>query len=467
MWRKLSQYNVRARVEAFLGRSEIGVTDTGLLETGRKLEPTPELRRSKRIASASLAASASVYIGLGFIPGSHWVIDALRATAEAAIIGGLADWFAVVALFRHPLGLPIPHTGILPENKDRIGTALGRFAQEHLLDPEELAKRLAAADMPGHLAAWLRTDRNAGMLAGEVARMLPQWLASFDDSSLKAGVKAEIRGLIAHVDLVSIADDILITLLKRGEHLAIIDDAASAGLVWLDNKKGNIEGRLYEGIVRYTASYFKGSILDVIGLDPRYMARSVVANEIAQEIADSFVSEVREYLIQARIHDSELRKDLDKNISERIGNLKNSEEWAARLNGLRSYMLDEKEFDRRFDTIWATLRLRAMESVAASSEDINKFATEQLAAIGDAMIMEDELRSRVNAYLTRVAREAIEIYRGEVGPYVAGVVKHWDPVTMSKIVENQVGKDLQFIRINGTIVGGLGGLALFVINSLF
>ena len=191
------------------------------------------LRRMKLVAAGCVAAAASIYVGLVFAPPT-WPVLAVRAAAEAALVGGIADWFAVVGLFRHPLHLPIPHTGIIPRNKDRIGTAIGNFVQTHLLDPEEVVKRMELADLSAGVAEWLQRDLNVRMVAEELATALPVWLTLMDYAGLKDKVKAAVRRFVAEIDLLATADEALAALLERGEHFIITDAVAVAALEWLE-----------------------------------------------------------------------------------------------------------------------------------------------------------------------------------------------------------------------------------------
>src|SRR3954447_25899905 len=176
----------------------------------------------KAAATGLLFVMAAVFATARALEPRYTWLGYVKAFAEAAMVGGLADWFAVTALFRHPLGLPIPHTGIIPANKNRISAALGQFIQIHLLDPDELAGSVEFADVSGLVVTWLRTDSNAQMLADETARALPGWISSLDDAGLKARVKASVRRLITDIDLTSAADAVIAVLLTRGEHFAII-----------------------------------------------------------------------------------------------------------------------------------------------------------------------------------------------------------------------------------------------------
>jgi uncharacterized membrane-anchored protein YjiN (DUF445 family) len=446
--------------------AEAKVARTGAGSAVRSGNLARDLRRSKAIATAFLAAATSAHVGLSVVPGSHWLLEAARATAEAAMIGGIADWFAVVALFRHPLGLPIPHTGIIPANKNRISAALGQFIQIHLLDPDELASSVEFADVSGLVVTWLRTDSNAQMLADETARALPGWISSLDDAGLKARVKASVRRLITDIDLTSTADAVIAVLLARGEHFAIIDMATAAGLSWLQDERPRIEAHVNDYLLRYAASYFKGSILDIFGVNPNQMAGGLVSPRTARELTEGIIIEISGYLKRAQQPDSEIRHNLYAAIQERLESLKNSREWAARLDGFRAHFLDESEFDRRFEQIWAELRKQLIDAVATSRDDIAAVLTDHIRRIADAMATDEKLRTTINKHLVDAVRKAMVEFREKIGAYAAGIMQHWSAETMSRIVEQNVGRDLQFVRINGTIVGGLVGLILYIVHSI-
>jgi uncharacterized membrane-anchored protein YjiN (DUF445 family) len=430
-----------------------------------------DLRRSKRTATASLAAAALIYFCLGILsvvygPGIHWSVEAMQASAEAAMVGGIADWFAVVALFRRPLGLPIPHTGIIPGNKDRIGVAVGNFVQNHLLDPDELAGKVEYVDVSGVVATWLRADDNARMLADEVTRALPDWLAFLDGTSLKANVKLAIRHSIKEVDLVSTADEMMAALLERGEHLAIIDVAAEAGLNWIQEERPRIHARVSEHLTSYAASYFRGSILDVIGISPNKVASGLVSPKTVHDVTESVVRELSSYLTQLQQPDSDVREHLHAIIQDRLSGLKQSPGWTERLDGLRTDFLDGSDFDRRFEKVWAALWTELIETVEGSKQDIAVAIAGCLQRIAETMATDEKLRTMINKYLLNAVREAIFRYREQVGPTISGIISHWSADTLTQLVEKYVGRDLQFVRINGTLVGGLVGLVLFTLNAI-
>lgn len=429
------------------------------------------LRRAKRTATASLAAAALIYLCLGVIsalhgPGIHWSIAAMRATAEAAMVGGFADWFAVVALFRRPMGLPIPHTGIIPGNKDRIGIAVGNFVQNHLLDPDELAGKVEYADVSGVVATWLRTDDNARLLADEVVRALPDWLTFLDGTGLKASVKLAIRHSIREVDLVSTADEMMMALLERGEHLAIIDVAAEAGLNWIQEERPRIHERVSAHLTSYAASYFRGSILDVMGISPQRVAGGLVSPKTIHDVTEGIVWELSNYLVQLREPDSDVRTHLHGIIEERLSALKQSPGWAERLDVLRTEFLDSTDFDSRFERVWSALWSELIATVEGSRQEIATAMTGCLQRIGETMATDEKLRGLINKYLLNAVREAIFRYREQVGPTISGIISGWSTDTLARLVETYVGRDLQFVRINGTLVGGLVGLVLFTLNAM-
>lgn len=272
--------------------------------------------------------------------------------------------------------------------------------------------------------------------------------------------------LIIEIDLVSTADAAITVLLARGEHFAIIDMATAEGLSWLQKAKPRIEARVNNYLVRYAASYFRDSILDIFGVNPKQMARGLVSPRTARELTEGIIIEMSNYLTRAQQPDSEIRHNLQAAIQERLESLRTSPEWAAKLDEFRAHFLNEDDFDRRFEQIWAELRKQLIDAVATSRDDIGAMLKDHIRRIADAMVTDEKLRTTINKHLLDAVRKAMVEYREKIGAYAAGTMQHWSAETLSQIVEQNVGRDLQFVRINGTIVGGLVGLTLFILHRI-
>ena len=419
----------------------------------------------RRMATGCVAAAASLYVGLGFAP-PVWPVLAARAAAEAALIGGIADWFAVVALFRHPLHLPIPRTGIITRNKDRIAVAIGYFVQTHLLDPEEVVKRTELGDLSAGIAEWLQRDLNARMVAKELVTTLPVWLTLVDHVGLKDKLKAAVRQLIAEIDLLSTADEALGGLLERGEHFVITDAVAVVALEWLQAQRPRIEARINKHASRYAASYLRGSILDVIGVDPDQVAGRLISTKDVRDITAGVLREISHYLVQAQQPGTEVREALDALIRDRLEGLRTSKPWASKLESLRAEFLNPVEFDRRFETVWTGLWAQLVEATRSSTDATVAELAKNLKSMASAIVANDDLRATVDEHLRNAVRNAIANYRSQAGCFVVDIIRSWSSETLSLIVEQNVGEDLQFVRINGTLVGALVGLLIFALNSV-
>jgi uncharacterized membrane-anchored protein YjiN (DUF445 family) len=414
----------------------------------------------KRMATGCVAAAASIYIGLGFAP-PLWPVLAARAAAEAALVGGIADWFAVVALFRRPLHLPIPHTGIITSNKDRIGAAIAYFVETHLLDPEEVARRMD--DLSAGVAEWLQRDLNVRMVAKTA---LLVWVTLMDHAGLKDKVKAVVHRFIAEFDLHATADEALVGLLGRGEHFVIADAIAAAALEWLEAQRPRIEARINNHAVRYAASYLRGSILDVIGVDPNQVAGRLISTKDVQDITTGVLREISHYLVQAQKPGTEVREALDTLIRDHLEGLRTSETWASKLESLRAAFLNGAEFNRRFETVWTGVWAQLVEATRSPTDATVAELAHNLKSMARAIVANDDLRAAIDEHLRNAVRTAIARYRSQAGFFVADVIRRWSSETLSLIIEQNVGKDLQFVRINGTLVGALVGLLIFALNSL-
>ncbi|WP_114857430.1 DUF445 domain-containing protein [Azospirillum brasilense] len=437
-----------------------------VIEDGLPDEQPMALRRMKMVATGALAAAAAGYVGLTFVPGDGLFLGAARAATEAATVGGLADWFAVVALFRRPLGLPIPHVALLPNNKDRIGRSLGRFVRDHFIDPDDIARKAAEADFPGQFAAWLDSPENAQMLADEAATLLPQWVSSFDDAVLKERLRNEVKALVADIDLVATADDVLMALIQRGEHLNIVDEVADLALDWIRSERGEIERQVNAKVVAYMASCFDGYVAKALGVDTKWLMDGSIARTVSGPIADGIVHDVEGKLRDVKDPSRPLRPQLHALVLEHVQKLKANEAWAAKLEGIRTHMIGHRDFDQHFEAIWSMLRERLVQSLEHSREDVAALAAEQLAGLAERLRADEGLRGRLNAAVQSLVRDGVAQHRGNVGEHIAGIVGKWDPKGMANLLELHVGRDLQFIRLNGTIVGGVAGIGLFLVHRL-
>ena len=397
-------------------------------------------------ATGLLVLMAGVFLTARHFQDLHPVWGYVLAFSEAAMVGGLADWFAVTALFRHPLGLPIPHTAIIPENKDRIADTMGQFLRENFLTPQVVARRLANMNLAASAGDWLADPARGGStrLRDGAAELLAQVLESLDPERLGNQVRGGLFRQVEKLELAPLIGQLLDTMMADRRHLPVIESLVRwAGLTLEDN----------EALVRDLIHRRANAVLRWTGLDER-LASSVIDGLyklLAEVIVDpghplrTKIEEGLENLARDLQHDPELREKVERMKRELIGNPAVSVWWQGVWERMRTAML-------------VRLRRPAGESGGQMSE--------ALAELGRHLRDDPQLQLQINRCARRTLAGIAVRYGDQIVRLVSETVKRWDAATVTDRIEGAVGRDLQFIRINGTLVGGLVGVLIHVIDQL-
>jgi uncharacterized membrane-anchored protein YjiN (DUF445 family) len=365
-------------------------------------------------------------------PWLHWI----RAFAEAAAVGAMADWFAVTAMFRHPLGLAIPHTAIIPSNKDRIGESLGDFVEQNFLTPENIVGKLQQHNAAQALAQWLAAPANSLAIARGFADFLPAMLDGLGDRQIRRFFDRALMPQVLRLNVARMAGNILTVLTQNDRHQALLDRALSALEDWLVAK---------EGLIR--AKFSEASLYTPVGLD------SYVVNRFIQGII-ALLHEVAENPAH------ELRGQFDEAVRTLIHDLLNSEDYRRKGEALMHEFIEHIRGENYYRLVWKEIRRRIRDDVESDSSLIARQIAAALVALGERLIEEPEVQQKLNAWWLSAIRQVALRYRHQISSLVTEVVKSWDADEVARKVELEIGKDLQFIRINGTFVGGTVGLLL-------
>jgi uncharacterized membrane-anchored protein YjiN (DUF445 family) len=397
------------------------------------------LRQSRAAATGMLAIAGIIFAGtLAVSDPNAWIL-LLRSVAEAALVGGLADWFAVTALFRRPLHLPIPHTAIVPANKDRIGEGLARFLDRNFLTRELVISELRALRLSERLAAWLADRRNAAALAGEIAKALPFVLRAVDDSQIKAFVARALGAQLRNAALAPLAAQMVRIVTAAGYHEAVLDRLLDYARAFLARN----EDRLLETVAE--------------------RKRSWVPRAINREIARAMLRGAAELIDDLRQPDGAARQSLLAAIDDMTAELATGAELSP--ESARAKALKQPELQAWIAASWDKARDLALADLAAPSSRLRRTLVLAMASIGETLGADAAMRERLDATFEAVLAEALP-WRGELIRFVAEVVRKWEPKGFSDRIEMAVGADLQYIRMNGTIVGGLVGGGLFLLSLL-
>ena len=406
------------------------------------------LARMKALALGLLVLAGVVYGVATVLEPRHSAWGYVAAAAEAAMIGALADWFAVVALFRHPLGLPIPHTAIIVANKDRLGAQLARFLGEHFLAAEHVQPTLARWDMAGALGQWLARPDAARRVGQWLQQATPALLGALDQTPARQWVAQLAQRLLREVDLATLGGQALAALTAHGHHQQWLNGLLQQLSGWAGQEA--VQEKLTDAIARELKE------LKYVGLDQmaaRLATRKLVA-ALTRTLADV-----------AADPDHELRHRFDGWMTESINRLQTDPDWQARVALWRDAWLAQPQWKAPIEAWWhelmGTLRADAVKPESALGERIASVVQ----AAGQQLLADATLRTWLNTQAQQVLLRLLDSSRETIVGFVAQRVQAWDAHDMSRTLENNIGRDLQFIRINGTLVGALVGLLLHALTQ--
>ncbi|MEX0730690.1 MAG: DUF445 domain-containing protein [Aquisalimonadaceae bacterium] len=399
------------------------------------------LRRHRRIAGACLLVAGLVFLFTYLLDAPGYWLLLVRAGAEAGLIGGIADWFAVTALFRRPLGLPIPHTAILPRNKDRLGEGLGRFVADNFLEPDMVLRRLEDAEPALRLGQWLRERDNAALVAERLLVMAPDVLNAFDDREVRGFYADAFRDQAARVDLVPVAERLLRMVMEGRHHQQLFDRSVILARELLARNRQLIYQRVEE-----RSSWW-------------------IPRRFDRRLAQAIVEGVEEWLTDLSDAEHPSRLELDRALYAFTQQVHASEGARQRLDALRDQLLASPEVREMLETAWDDLRGNVLEGLNDPQSRFRHALIGSFQRFGQTLCDDSEARERLDGRFGLLLRELVLPFREQIGRFIADVVRSWDSETLSERLELAVGRDLQFIRINGTVVGALVGVVLFVVTT--
>ncbi len=407
------------------------------------------LQRMRRVATGALILMAVVFLVAKPLELRSVFYGYLAAFAEAAMVGALADWFAVVALFRHPMGIPLWHTAVLPRNKDRIGTLLANFVVEHFLTPDVLTTRLSTMDLAGTAGQWL--TGNAQAVAERVTGLFPRLLKAVDDADIQRLIHDQLTARLTSIEVAPLAGNLLSLLTSGDKHEAILAAALDAA----------------EGLVHENQAFLRRKIRDRVPL-PDWPVVSKVKDAIGEFIADRVVEEVRRTLRDVRIDGKHEMRDLFRTkLDGLILSLRTSPEYRVEGEKVKTELLQHPALRQYMDEVWHEIKQRILDDLAAPHSAIKARVEQVSIGFGETLLEDDALRAKLNAWLQSGVVNFVTAHRQQAREMIEQRVRKWGEREMSEILERAVGRDLQFIRLNGTFVGGLVGLALHAVRVIF
>ncbi len=402
------------------------------------------LRQMKRVATIMLVIVALAFVITRYYESRYPWLGYLRAFCEAAMVGGIADWFAVTALFRHPLGLPIPHTAIVPSRKDRIGTALGNFVQRNFLTREVVTTKLAAMRLGERAAQWLARPENSRRLARATAHGLSGAANVLRDEDVQSLVDRGIVSRLRRLQVAPLMARLFDVMTAGGRHQALLDDALRLAAKFLDENEEMIRDR-----IRQESPWW-------------------VPGSVENRLGDKIVSGVEKTLIAVAADPAHpLRVRYDEAVDRFVENLRQNPETIARAEQIKLDVLDHPSVAEFSREVWGDVK----ERIAQYAEQLGEDTVEEpdqlerwITGLGQKVLEDPALAEKVNGWIVELVTYSVEQAREEVAKLIATTVAAWDADATSRKIELQIGRDLQFIRINGTIVGGLVGVGLYAIG---
>jgi len=405
-----------------------------------------ELKRVKWLATLVLAGTLALFVVAKLLLNVHPAFGFIAAFAEAATIGGLADWYAVVALFKRPLGLPIPHTAIIQSNQHRIADKLGEFIEVHFLEAGPVEAKLRQIDFGSFIADWLRDRKKSDDLARFALRLLPEAFSATESSGLMTFITRRITAQLLSIDLAPLAAGTLRAFVEEGRHQALLDDLLRV---------------VHETITtRETMAMIREKIRDELPtLLNLYRADKFLLNKIVAS-AGAFFEEIRSDPKHA------FRGEFDRMVLTFVDRLATDPSYAGRIEGLKRDLLARPELNDLARNIWANAKTFIDRSASGETQVLQNHFGGMFVAAGEALGGDAELRAEINQGLIAVLRSFIADQKSGVSTFISDQVKSWDMAQLISLIEINIGRDLQYIRFNGSLIGGLAGLSLYTVEFL-
>ena len=403
-----------------------------------------QLRRMKSVATGLLVISAVTYLiaKRAEATGAPMWVSFVRAAAEAAMVGGLADWFAVTALFRRPLGLPIPHTAIISNRKDAIGASLGEFVGENFLSEEVVRDKIRSAQIATRLGTWLRDPANSKQLTDELAGVISWATSRGDDDDMAEVIEESFRRVAVNFDVAKPLGIFLTKAVENDAHTPIVDMLARAIEEWLENDPARAKG----WIDKQLPSWLPG-----IGKD-----------RAGEWFYERLIELSKEVQVDAN---HPIRRSIERLLHRFAEQLQSDPIIIERVNAAKMRLIDTPEVRRTISDIWISTKKTLRAEAADPKSELRARVTTLLANFGARVTADADLQLTINVAFEDATAHLIDRYRDELAGIISDTVQRWDAGDTSKKIELQIGRDLQFIRVNGTIVGALAGILIHAVGE--
>jgi len=401
-----------------------------------------QLSRMRKIATGLLVLMAVLFVVSRLLQPKFAYLSFVSAFAEAAMVGALADWFAVTALFRAPLGLPIPHTAIIPNNKDRIGASVANFLEHNFMTREVLSEELKQIDFAGAAAGWLSEPTNSRAVSRQIVNAIPAVFRMIEDRDVASLLQTTLAGTMNSVRFAPLLAELLSVLVADKRHQALFDRLIDMAAQALEQNRPFIRQKIHEK-------------------SPRWIPRIV-----DEKLYERLLEETQNILNEMREENSEWRERFQEAAEEMIFNLRSSPHYEEKIRGQIDQLFSHPLFRDYIVQVWHDIKKRLLLDANAEHSKIVMQLDQLIHTFSMALLQDATVRIKLNRWICVFATEAISGRRQAIAALIERVIRKWDADTVSRKFELYVGKDLQYIRINGTLVGGLVGVALHFVSLM-
>ncbi|WP_029298124.1 DUF445 domain-containing protein [Chryseobacterium hispalense] len=405
-----------------------------------------QLRKYKAFATGLFLLMAIIFIGTSLLQktvDSHW-IGYVRAFSEAAMVGALADWFAVTALFRHPLGLPIPHTNLIENSKERLGDNLGSFVVSNFLSPQNIRPYMLKLKISGFVGEWLGKEKNQEIVIKNISDIVLDILHKLDDAAVSQFISKKVQEMTDDIKLNKIVGNGISYIIEKNDHQRIVTNLSSQIKNYILENDEMIKDRVKKGSYTFIPAF--------------------VDNKIADKIANGLSDFFKEIEEDPR---HEIRTLITQKIQEFSVDLKEDPKWDEEFKNIKNDLLKGDKLTEYSNDIWISIKNTLRAELQEEQSSLKKYLSNNLNEFSENLKKDENLQNKIDDWIRVTAYKYILKNTHQFGNLISSTVGNWQGKELSEKLELEVGKDLQFIRVNGTLVGGLVGLIIYTIANFF
>ena len=411
--------------------------------TDLELSKQAELARMKRLATYLLALAVLIYIAASMFEGQAVWVGFIAATAEAAMIGAIADWFAVTALFRHPFGIAIPHTAIIPSRKDVIAQQFGPFVQQNFLSEDVISRKIRSMNLSRRVAKWILEKDNARAIAEQIMASLDGVVRVMNDEDIQVMIEGKIKDRIRDTSFAPLIGELLSFVTSGRRQQYLFDSTVDFCLYLLEDSEHDIKTK--------------------VGQETPWWFPESVDSAIYKRIVRSTSKMLYEIQVDA-LHP--IRKRMIKSMNQFMDDLKHSPDIAEKETAIKRDVLEQPAVRDFTVSLWTDIKHLLLEQSENPDAELKQAIEDAVTRFGRNILKDEVLATKINGWAEDSGRYLIGAYGHEVADLIADTIENWDPQATAERIELQIGRDLQFIRINGTVIGGLAGLLIHTLTVL-